>query len=444
MAASEKGAADESNDARTTDRDQGDGRSLPTGEQEGERREDIGAGGRSDGLPAALCGASVEGPGATDLPAGRTGTGRGRGDPDPAGAAAAVRGEGQAGAPTAVGDAGLCLGEATGGGPAGFDGEPGATRRAGGRAASARSAAEDQRVDDRSALVGGQAPHAVEGTKGRRGTKPGTLLRHQVPIRTFADWDEACPGFVEVDLVGHEGGLGRGDYAQTLDVTDLHSGWTELAAVRNKAQVWVFEALQQIRERLPFELLGLDSDNGAEFINYQLHRYCGQEQITFTRSRPLRKNDNCFVEQKNYSVVRRFAGYARYGTETELEVLKQLYGLLSPYVNFFLPSQKLQEKIRQGSRVTKRYDRAQTPDRRLLDSTQLSKQAKAELRRRFRRLNPAQLHREIVRLQEQLVALQTRKRRGVEGAGSDGKAQGGFPTAPWETPRKEFPTPPCG
>ena len=125
----------------------------------------------------------------------------------------------------------------------------------------------------------------------------------------------------------------------------------------------------------------------------------------------------------------------------ELEVLKQLYGLLSPYVNFFLPSQKLQEKIRQGSRVTKRYDRAQTPDRRLLDSTQLSKQAKAELRRRFRRLNPAQLHREIVRLQEKLVALQTRKRRGVEGAGSDGKAQGGFPTAPWKTPRKEFPPP---
>ena len=152
--------------------------------------------------------------------------------------------------------------------------------------------------------------------KGRGGTKPGTLLRQQVPIRTFAQWDEACPGFVEVDLVGHEGGLGRGDYAQTLDVTDVHSGWTELAAVRNKAQVWVFEALQQIRERLPFELLGLDSDNGAEFINYQLHRYCEQEQITFTRSRPLRKNDNCFVEQKNYSVVRRFAGYARYDTET--------------------------------------------------------------------------------------------------------------------------------
>ena len=102
-----------------------------------------------------------------------------------------------------------------------------------------------------------------------------------------------------------------------------------ISAVRNKAQVWVFEALQQIRERLPFELLGLDSDNGAEFINYQLHRYCEQEQITFTRSRPLRKNDNCFVEQKNYSVVRRFAGYARYDTETELEVLNQAMGTKS-------------------------------------------------------------------------------------------------------------------
>lgn len=108
--------------------------------------------------------------------------------------------------------------------------------------------------------------------------------------------------------MGHEGNLGRGDFAQTLDLTDVSSGWTELAAVRNKAQVWVFEVLQEIRQRLPFSLLGLDSDNGAEFINHHLVRYCQQEQITFTRSRPLRKNDNCFVEQKNYSVVRRFVG----------------------------------------------------------------------------------------------------------------------------------------
>ena len=277
--------------------------------------------------------------------------------------------------------------------------------------------------------------------KGRGRTKPGTLLRKQIPIRTFSDWDEACPGFVEIDLVGHEGGIGRGDYAQTLDVTDVCSGWTELAAVRNKAQIWVFQALEKIRGRLPFSLLGLDSDNGGEFINHHLYRYCEQERITFTRSRPHRKNDNCFVEQKNYSVVRRFVGYARYDTEAELEVLNQLYEVLRRYVNFFLPSQKLREKIRHGSRVTKRYHPARTPYQRLLESPQLSKRSKADLRRRFRAQNPAQLHREILRLQEKLLALQRGKKRVVEGAVSDGKAQSRFPTATWKTPA-EFPTPP--
>ena len=175
--------------------------------------------------------------------------------------------------------------------------------------------------------------------KGRSRTKPGSLLRQQIPIRTFSDWDEARPGFVEVDLVAHEGGKASGDYAQTLDLTDVSTGWTELVAVRNKAQVWVFEALQQIRQRLPFPLLGVDSDNGAEFINQHLRRYCEQEEITFTRSRPYRKNDNCFVEQKNYSVVRRHVGYGRYDNPVELALLNQLYGQLRLYVNFFLPSQ---------------------------------------------------------------------------------------------------------
>ncbi|MBI4457275.1 MAG: hypothetical protein HY644_15455 [Acidobacteria bacterium] len=277
--------------------------------------------------------------------------------------------------------------------------------------------------------------------KGRSGTKPGTLLRHQVAVRTFSQWDEACPGFVEVDLVAHEGGVGRGDYAQTLDVTDVYSGWTELAAVRNKAQVWVFEALEQMRARLPFPLLGLDSDNGGEFINYHLYHYGEREGVTFTRSRPLRKNDNCFVEQKNYSVVRRFVGYARYDREEELRVLNELYAVLRLYVNFFLPSQKLQEKIRHGSRVTKRYDRPLTPYRRLIESAQLSKQCKQMLRRQFRSLNPAELHREILRGQEKLEAVQAAKKKAVEGDMPDGKAKDGFPTGTWKTP-SEFPTPP--
>jgi len=133
--------------------------------------------------------------------------------------------------------------------------------------------------------------------KGRPLTKPGTLLKHSISIRTFADWDEKEPGFVEVDLVGHDGGGLRGEFLYSLDVTDVHTGWTETIAIRNKAQVWTFNALKEIRERFPFPIKGIDSDNGSEFINAHLLNYCEQEHITFTRARPYRKNDNCFVER---------------------------------------------------------------------------------------------------------------------------------------------------
>lgn len=260
--------------------------------------------------------------------------------------------------------------------------------------------------------------------KARSGTKPGTLLKQQVAVRTFADWDEARPGFVEVDLVAHEGGQAHGDYAQTLDLTDVSTGWTELAAVPNKAQVWVFEALKRVRQQLPFPLLGLDSDNGSEFINNHLWRYCRQEQITFTRSRPFRKNDNCFVEQKNYSVVRRYVGYARYDREAEVQLLEELYERVRVYVNFFLPSQKLKEKVRRGSRVHKRYHRAQTPYQRVLASKEVSARDKRKLRAQYQKLNPAELHRQIRDLQEKLLWLTARKRSAgaVEGTGTDGKA----------------------
>lgn len=278
--------------------------------------------------------------------------------------------------------------------------------------------------------------------KARSGTKPGTLLRHQIAVRTYADWDEARVGFSEIDLVSHEGGNARGDFAQTLDLTDVCTGWTELAAVRNKAQVWVFEALQDLREQLPFPLLGLDSDNGSEFINHHLHAYCQQEGITLTRSRPHRKNDNCFVEQKNYSVVRRAVGYARYDRPEQVQLLNELYGHLRLMVNFFLPSQKLKEKTRRGSRVSKRYHPAQTPYQRVLASEHVSEEHKEQLRRQFLQLNPAQLDRDLRRLQEQLLLSTVRSESGgaVDGAGPDGKAQR-FPTGPWKTP-EEFPTPP--
>ncbi len=185
---------------------------------------------------------------------------------------------------------------------------------------------------------------------GRAGTKPGTLLKHQIPVRTFSEWDDALPGFVEIDLVGHEGGVIRGEYCQTLDVTDVATGWTETRAVKNKAQVHVFAAIKEIREALPFPLLGIDSDNGSEFINNELHRYCQDKRITFTRSRAYKKNDGCYVEQKNWSVVRRNVGYARFDTLEELAVLNELYAFLREHTNFFMPSAKLLSKTRTAPR----------------------------------------------------------------------------------------------
>jgi hypothetical protein len=184
----------------------------------------------------------------------------------------------------------------------------------------------------------------VTGRRLRGGTKPGTLLKHQVPIRTFADWDDKKVGFVEVDLVQHDGGNPRGIFACTLNLTDVCTGWTEMVAVRNKAQTRVFKALKQQRVRLPFPLLGVDSDNGAEFINDQLIRYCAQERLTFTRSRVGRKNDNAFVEQKNWSVIRRLVGYDRFDTQKQTDALNQLYDVYRLYVNFFLPVHQAREQ----------------------------------------------------------------------------------------------------
>jgi hypothetical protein len=247
--------------------------------------------------------------------------------------------------------------------------------------------------------------------RGRSGTKPGTLLKHQIPIRTFAEWNEARPGFVEIDLVGHEGGDASGDFCQTLNVTDVASAWTENAAVINKAQVWVFEALKDIRARLPFPLLGIDSDNGSEFINNHLLRYCQQEKITFTRGRAGKKNDGCFVEQKNYSVVRRAVGYARYDSPTQQRLLNTLYGHLRLYTNYFQPVMKLLSKERIGAKVKKTYDTPRTPYRRLLAAPSITEQMRERLQAEYATLNPAQLKREITRLQNLLRKTAAARRR---------------------------------
>jgi hypothetical protein len=246
--------------------------------------------------------------------------------------------------------------------------------------------------------------------RGRSHTKPGTLLKHQIPIRTFAEWDEQRPGFAEIDLVAHDGSLALGDYCQTLDLTDVCTGWTETEAVPNKAQIWVFEAIQTIRQRLPFPLLGLDSDNGSEFINNDLLRYCQQQHITFTRARPYRKNDNCYVEQKNYSVVRQTVGYQRFDSTAELIVLKQLYATLRLYTNFFQPTMKLKSKERFGSRVKKSYYAPQTPYQRVLACAEVAAADKKKLTRQYQTLNPAALKRELDKYRKELFRLATKKR----------------------------------
>lgn len=173
--------------------------------------------------------------------------------------------------------------------------------------------------------------------KGRSGTKPGSLLKAAIPIRTFADWDENIPGFVEVDLVSHDGGTFLETYIQSLNFIDIATSWDVTVACKNKAQLHVFSGIKKARDRFPFKILGIDSDNGSEFINACLLRYCEEEKITFTRNRPYRKNDSCYVEQKNYSVIRRAVEYLRHGTDEELEIINQIYACLDYYTNFFQP-----------------------------------------------------------------------------------------------------------
>jgi hypothetical protein len=236
-------------------------------------------------------------------------------------------------------------------------------------------------------------------------TKPGTLLRSQIPVRTFADWSEARPGFLEIDLVAHEGGDPRGEFAYSLCATDIASGWTEVRVVRNRARRWTLEALQDVRASLPFALLGIDSDNGSEFINAHLATWTAQQKITFTRSRPNEKNDSCYVEQKNWSVIRREVGYGRYDSDAERALIGEIYADLRLYVNFFLPSMKLIAKQRLGAKVYKRYDEPATPYQRLLVLKALDEQAAARLKERYLALNPAALRRRLTDNEKKLARM---------------------------------------
>ena len=231
--------------------------------------------------------------------------------------------------------------------------------------------------------------------RGLSTTKPGILLKNAIPVRTFSEWNEKQPGFLEADLVAHCGDSAEGFYLTTLSTVDVATGWCEPVAVWGKGQERVGGAIHHVRERLPMPLLGLDSDNGSEFINHGLYDYCQRWGITFTRSRSYKKNDSCHVEQKNWVVVRRVIGYQRFSSKAAFKALDDIYTLLRLYINFFQPVLKLVGKTRHGAKVHKVYDKAQTPYQRLLRSGVLTEDKKRELGSVYAALNPVTLLKQI-------------------------------------------------
>ncbi|MFH1410635.1 MAG: DDE-type integrase/transposase/recombinase [Patescibacteria group bacterium] len=238
--------------------------------------------------------------------------------------------------------------------------------------------------------------------KNRATTKPGTILKHQIPIRTFTDWDENKVGFLEIDLVSHDGGSSDGEHCYTLNTTDVKSGWVEARAIKNKAQKWAIEALAVIYDALPFKIKGLDSDNGSEFINDHVKAFCDVRKITFTRSRPYRKNDSCYVEQKNYTIARQTVGWGRY-EEDALETMNELYRLVCLHANYYQPSMKLLSKERIGARVIKKYSKPQTPFERVMLDDSVSKSEKERIRDIQGQLNLVRLVQGIEKLKRELA-----------------------------------------
>jgi hypothetical protein len=255
-------------------------------------------------------------------------------------------------------------------------------------------------------LADERAKHRI---KGRVGTKPGSLLKSQIPVRTWAEWDDAVPGFVEIDTVFHDGGNRGGGHAFTLTVTDIATGWTENRSLSDRAAKTVLAALNDIARRMPFPILGVDSDNGSEFINEDLLGWCEGRQITFTRARPGNKNDGCHVEQKNWSVVRTVVGYYRYDTAAELLLLNEIWQLQSKLTNYFYPQQKLISKVRQGAKVSKKHDEAATPFHRAIDHPTMTVERIVGLTRTYSLINPAAAQRQIQALTAQLFTLATSK-----------------------------------
>jgi hypothetical protein len=249
------------------------------------------------------------------------------------------------------------------------------------------------------------APERRRDGRGISTTRPGQLLKRQITVRTFSEWNDVEPGFFEIDIVAHLGEWPGGAFLNTLVLTDVATGWTEFCALPNRSEVSVTDAISQVRSRLPFNIRGLDTDNGSEFINYEMLGYCDREGITFTRGRANKKNDQCFVEEKNGSIVRRLIGYSRYEGSVAWQVLTQIYDVLREYVNFFQPSLKLLSKQRDGSHLSKKYDAARTPYQRLIASGVIVSEVAELAQSRYRQLDPVLLLSQMARLQQQLWPL---------------------------------------
>jgi hypothetical protein len=238
-----------------------------------------------------------------------------------------------------------------------------------------------------------------------RHKRQSTTLRKKVPVRTFADWNDPLPGSMEADLVVHCGDTVGGRFVYTLTLTDIASGWTECVPLVVRESTLVTEAIEALRPLMPFPLRALDTDNGTEFLNETLIQYCHERSIEFTRSRPYRKNDQAWVEQKNGAVVRRLVGYRRLEGWPAAEALSRLYSASRLFVNFFQPSFKLAAKTRVGAHVRKRYHLPQTPCQRLLASDAIPAEVKAKLRETETQLDPLRLLEDIRQMQSHLVAL---------------------------------------
>ena len=239
----------------------------------------------------------------------------------------------------------------------------------------------------------------------RRRSVAGTALRQSVSIRTFEDWGDPPPGYIEADLVSHSGPVAKGSFAWTFTLTDIATGWTECAPLLVREQTVLVAVLDELRTLMPFPLLGFDTDNDSVFINETVRDYCAASGVTFTRCRPYRKNDQAWVEQKNGSVVRRLSGYRRFEGLAAAAALAELYAAARLFVNFFQPSFKLAEKHRDGARVHKRYHAPATPYQRLLDEPRTADATRVRLRGIFAGLDPVRLLHDIRTAQQKLVDL---------------------------------------